>query len=187
MRILAVDPGLTRCGIGVIDTAPGRSATFVDVLVLQTPSDHDPTLRLRELSRGLASALDRYRPDRVALERVFAQHNVRTVMGTAQVSGVLLALAGERDLSVVLHTPSEVKAAVTGNGRATKQQVAYAVRQVLTLSDEKLLADATDALALALCSAWRTPETPSAVTGDTPAQQKWREAESRARRARRST
>lgn len=187
MRILAVDPGLTRCGIGIIEAGPGRSASFVDVLVLQTPSGANPTHRLRDLSRGLAQTLDTYRPDRVALERVFAQHNVRTVMGTAQVSGVLLALAGERGLPVALHTPSEVKAAVSGNGRATKQQVAYAVRQVLGMSDERLLADATDALALALCSAWRTPDSVVDTRGVTPAQQKWREAESRTRRARRTT
>lgn len=187
VRILAVDPGLTRCGVGIIDAGPGRQAHLVDVLVLQTPAGADPTHRLRDLARGLTRALDEYRPDRVALERVFAQHNVRTVMGTAQVSGVLLALAGERGLEVALHTPSEVKAAVSGNGRATKQQVSYAVRQVLSMSDDRLLPDATDALALALCSAWRAPSSGPDTQGTTPAQQKWREAESRARRARRTT
>jgi crossover junction endodeoxyribonuclease RuvC len=99
--------------------------------------------------------LIRYEPDVLAVERVFAQHNVRTVMGTAQASAVAVLAATRRGLPVALHTPSEVKAAVTGNGRADKAQVATMVSRVLQLSERPRPADATDALALAICQLWR--------------------------------
>ncbi|CAB4891869.1 MAG: crossover junction endodeoxyribonuclease RuvC [Actinobacteria bacterium] len=194
VRILAVDPGLTRCGVGVIETGVGRRVTFLDVFVIQTAPAMPLTERLFRIHEQLRTALAKHEPDLVALERVFAQQNVRTVMGTAQASGVVLALAGAANLAVAMHTPSEVKAAVTGNGRANKAQVAFAVRQVLALDDDRLLPDATDALALALCAAWRRgmaspPEGTTAAgmartaASLTPAQQLWRDAESRARRA----
>ncbi len=194
MRILAVDPGLTRCGVGVVDLTEGRRVSFVDVFVVQTPPSAQLSDRLFALHTAIDEAIGRHAPQRIALERVFAQHNLRTVMGTAQVSGVVLALAGARELPVSLHTPSEVKAAVSGNGRANKAQVASAVRQILKLDDSSLLADATDALALAVCSAWREgsgaasdPGAPGATPGEglTPAQQLWRDAERRAPRPRR--
>ena len=114
MRVLGVDPGLTRCGIGVVDVAPDRTARLVHVEVIRTPADQALELRLLTLGRGLAALFDEHRPDAFALERVFAQHNVRTVMGIAQISGIALHLAAERGIRVGLHTPSEVKAAVTG-------------------------------------------------------------------------
>jgi crossover junction endodeoxyribonuclease RuvC len=194
VRILAVDPGLTRCGVGVVDLGQGRRVSFVDVFVVHTPPSAALSDRLFALHTAIDEAIERHAPKRIALERVFAQHNLRTVMGTAQASGVVLALAGARGLPVALHTPSEVKAAVSGNGRANKAQVASAVRQILKLDDSSLLADATDALALAVCSAWRevsgqSPEnagsgaTPG--SGLTPAQQLWRDAERRTPRPRR--
>jgi crossover junction endodeoxyribonuclease RuvC len=91
----------------------------------------------------------------VAVERVFAQHNVRTVMGTAQASGVAMVVAARRGLPVALHTPSEVKAAVTGSGRADKEQVTTMVTRILKLSERPTPADAADALALAICQVWR--------------------------------
>jgi len=195
VRILAVDPGLTRCGVGVIETGAGRRVTFVDVFVIQTSPVMPLTERLHTIHEELRGALATHVPHLVAVERVFAQHNVRTVMGTAQASGVVLALAGGANLTVAMHTPSEVKAAVTGNGRANKAQVAFAVRQILSLDEARMLPDATDALALALCAAWRremaTPPhgalaghaSAAVVPPLTPAQQLWRDAESRARRA----
>jgi crossover junction endodeoxyribonuclease RuvC len=198
VRILAVDPGLTRCGVGVVDLAQGRRVTFVDVFVVQTPPSAPLSERLFSLHTAIDEAIVRHEPMRIALERVFAQHNLRTVMGTAQASGVVLSLAGARSLPVSLHTPSEVKAAVSGNGRANKAQVATAVRQILKLDDSLLLPDATDALALAVCSAWREGAGPGAGTGAakvgpgatpdaglTPAQQLWRDAERRTPRPRR--
>ena len=153
MRVLGVDPGLTRCGVGVVDGAPGRRLALVHVEVLRTPADADIGARLAALADGLDEAMDQFAPDVVAVERVFSQQNVRTVMGTAQVSGVALVLAARRGLPVALHTPSEVKAAVTGNGRADKAQVGAMVARLLALPAAPAPADAADALALAICHA----------------------------------
>lgn len=155
MRVLGIDPGLTRCGIGVVDVAPDRRATLVHVDVVRTPADMPLAERLLAISRGIAGALDEHLPAAVAVERVFAQHNLRTVMGTAQASGIALMLAAERGLGVGLHTPSEVKAAITGYGSADKAQVGAMVARVLGLDEAPRPADASDALALAICHAWR--------------------------------
>lgn len=184
--ILGIDPGLTRLGVGVISHGPGRSVSLIHVDVLRTPPGDDPAARIGVLSDALGALLDRFSPDIVALERVFAQHNVRTVMGTAQISGVVLALAHARAIPVSLRTPSEVKAAVTGYGRATKAQVGSLVQSILRLDEVPQPADAADALALAITEAWRgvTPGPPSSTEGPTPAQQAWREAEAKAKRPR---
>ena len=157
MRVLGIDPGLTRCGLGVVEGAAGRPLTLVDVGVLRTSPDALVQDRLLDLADGLQGWLERYEPDAVAVERVFSQHNVRTVMGTAQVSGVALLAAARQGLPAALHTPSEVKAAVTGHGRADKAQVAAMVTRVLRLPTAPRPADATDALALAICHLWRGP------------------------------
>lgn len=184
MRVLGVDPGLTRCGVGIVDVAPDRRATLVHVSVVRTPADRPLEERVLAIGRGIAELLDEHRPGFVALERVFAQHNVRTVMGTAQASGVAMLVAAQRGLSVGLHTPSEVKAAVTGYGSADKKQVAAMVARVLGLDAPPTPADASDALALAICHAWRTPSAPSAAGAGllTPAQRAWAEAEKASRR-----
>ena len=155
MRVLGVDPGLTRCGLGVVDGAVGRPLRLVEVGVVRTPTDLDIAERLRLVDHDLEEWLDRHSPDVVAVERVFSQHNVRTVMGTAQVSGVVMVAAARRGIPVVLHTPSEVKAAVTGHGRADKAQVGAMVTRVLRLTEPPRPADAADALALAICHVWR--------------------------------
>ncbi len=155
MRVLGVDPGLTRCGLGVVEGALGRPLTAVAVGVIRTAADLDLGMRLVIIAEQLDDWLERYRPDAMAVERVFAQHNVRTVMGTAQVSGVAIVSAARRGLPVALHTPSEVKAAVTGSGRADKAQVASMVTRVLRLAERPSPTDATDALALAMCHIWR--------------------------------
>ncbi|WP_106205959.1 crossover junction endodeoxyribonuclease RuvC [Kineococcus rhizosphaerae] len=156
MRVLAVDPGLTRCGIGVVDAVrTGRRAQMVAVGVVRTPADDPVEARLLAISEGLETWLDTHEPDVVAVERVFAQANVRSVMGTAQAAGLVLVAAARRGLPVAMHTPSEVKAAVTGNGRAEKEQVTVMVTRVLGLDTPPRPADAADALALALCHLWR--------------------------------
>ena len=155
MRVLGVDPGLTRCGVGVVEGTPGRPLTMVAVGVVRTPADLDLPGRLLLIEAGLESWLDEHRPDAVAVERVFAQHNVSTVMGTAQASAVAMLIAARRGLPVALHTPSEVKAAISGSGRADKEQVTAMVTRVLRLSAPPRPADAADALALAICHIWR--------------------------------
>lgn len=155
MRVLGVDPGLTRCGLGVVEGVPSRPLHAVAVDVVRTPSDADLGSRLVMIERALEQWLDAFAPDAVAVERVFSQHNVRTVMGTAQVSGLAIVAAARRGLPVVLHTPSEVKAAVTGSGRADKAQVTAMVTRLLRLEVRPRPADAADALALAICHIWR--------------------------------
>ena len=155
MRVLGVDPGLTRCGVGVVAGGPGRPPRLVDVLVIRTPAGDDIAERLLVIAAELGSAMDRLQPDAVAVERVFSQHNVRTVMGTAQASAVAMLAAAQRGVPVALHTPSEVKAAVTGNGRADKDQVGAMVTRLLRLTEQPRPADASDALALAICHLWR--------------------------------
>ena len=155
MRVLGVDPGLTRCGLGVVEGDPGRPLHMVAVGHVRTSPDADIAQRLLALEATIDAWVELHRPDVVAVERVFAQHNVRTVMGTAQASGVAILAAARRGIPVVLHTPSEVKAAVTGSGRADKAQVTAMVTRLLRLTEAPKPADAADALALAICHVWR--------------------------------
>jgi len=155
VRVLGVDPGLTRCGLGVVDGSPGRRLDLVHVSVVHTPSDDDIGRRLLAVADALAAVITEYRPEVVAVERVFSQQNLRTVMGTAQVSGLALAAATRAGCRVALHTPSEVKAAVTGSGAAGKDQVGAMVARLLRLDAVPRPADAADALALAVCHIWR--------------------------------
>ena len=155
MRVLGVDPGLTRCGLGVVDGLPGRQPRLIAVDVVRTPAELDTARRLVLLEEALDAWIAEHRPTAVAIERVFAQHNVQTVMGTAQAAGVAMLVAGRRGVPVSLHTPSEVKAAITGSGRAGKDQVGAMVTRILRLEEAPRPADAADALALAICHVWR--------------------------------
>src|SRR5215470_370723 len=155
MRVLGVDPGLTRCGMGVIDGVAGKPPALAAADVIRTPASADIAARLLALDVEIDRWLAEYRPDAVAVERVFSQHNVRTVMGTAQAGAVAIVCAARRGLPVALHTPSEVKAAVTGSGRADKAQVTMMVMRLLRMTDPPRPADTADALALAICHLWR--------------------------------
>jgi crossover junction endodeoxyribonuclease RuvC len=123
--------------------------------VIRTSPGDDIAARLLALEVEIGSWLAEYQPDAVAVERVFSQHNVRTVMGTAQAGAVAVLCAARRGLPVALHTPSEVKAAVTGSGRADKAQVTTMVMRLLRMADPPKPADTADALALAICHLWR--------------------------------
>jgi crossover junction endodeoxyribonuclease RuvC len=155
VRVLGVDPGLTRCGLGVVDGLPGRKLAAVAYDVICTPAADDIALRLLSLERQIGGWIAQHDPDVVAVERVFSQHNVRTVMGTAQAAAVAITTAARAGIPVVLHTPSEVKAAVTGSGRADKAQVGAMVTRLLGLGAVPRPADTADALALAICHIWR--------------------------------
>ena len=155
MRVLGVDPGLTRCGLGVVEGTTGRPLTMVAVGVVTTPAGADIGARLLAIEREIEVWLREHRPDAVAVERVFSQHNVRTVMGTAQASAVAIVAAARAGIPVALHTPSEMKAAVTGSGRADKAQVGAMVTRILRLTEAPRPADAADALGLAICHVWR--------------------------------
>lgn len=196
LRVLGIDPGLTRCGVGVVDVTSARRATLVHFGVIRTPPEMPLEQRLLVIGTAISALIAEHAPHALALERVFAQHNLSTVMGTAQASGVALQAAAAGGLSVGLHTPSEVKAAVTGYGSAEKKQVGLMVAKILGLDAVPTPADAADALALAICHAWRLPTGP-AVTASatraagvaasgalTPAQEAWRNAEKSAAKRR---
>jgi crossover junction endodeoxyribonuclease RuvC len=155
MRVLGIDPGLTRCGMGVVEGSVGRPLRLIDVNVLRTSADQPIAQRLVTIQLGIDAWLDEHQPDAVAVERVFARSDSSTVMGTAQASGLALVAAARRGIPVALHTPSEVKAAVSGSGRADKAQVGAMVTRILRLDAPPRPADAADALALAITHIWR--------------------------------
>lgn len=155
MRVLGVDPGLTRCGVGIVEGVVGSSISLVGVGVILTPTEAALDQRLLDLDQQLSEWINLWKPDVIAVERVFSQHNVRTVMGTGQAAGIALLLAAKAGIPVMMHTPSEVKASVTGSGRANKAQVALMVQKILNLDTIPKPVDATDALALAICHIWR--------------------------------
>lgn len=182
-RIVGVDPGLTRCGVGVIEVGTRRSLKFLNVDTIRTETSLSLDERIGRIAAALNDILEEFQPDLIALERVFAQQNLRTVMGVAQISGVVLLLANQRGIPIQLHTPSEVKAAVTGSGRANKDQVGYMVAKLLGLKEVPKPADAADALAIAITAGWR----PDAEMGDAPltkAQEAWRKAEAASKKSR---
>lgn len=182
LRVLGIDPGLTRCGVGVVDVDLARRGTLVHVGVIRSPQDAPIGERLAVIAAGIREVLAEHRPDAVAVERVFAQQNTHTVMGTAQASGVALLLASEAGLPAATHTPSEVKAAVTGYGSADKRQVQAMIARILRLDAPPQPADAADALAIALCHAWRRGAASTIGGGSlTPAQRAWADAERVAR------
>jgi crossover junction endodeoxyribonuclease RuvC len=182
LRVLGIDPGLTRCGVGVVDVAPDRSARLVHVGVVRSSPDLAIERRLRLIADGVREVVAVHQPHVVAVERVFAQHNRHSVMGTAQASGIALLVAAEFGLEAATHTPSEVKAAVTGYGSADKAQVQAMIARLLRLDSPPQPADAADALALALCHAWRRGPAAPGASALTPAQRAWADAERRARR-----
>jgi crossover junction endodeoxyribonuclease RuvC len=178
VRVLGVDPGLTRCGVGVVDVER-RTPTLVHFEVVRSEADEPIELRLLRVGRGVEAAIDAHRPDAIALERVFAQANLRSVMGVAQISGIVLRAAAERGIPISLLTPTEVKSAVTGYGAADKRQVGEMVRRLLRLEAAPKPADAADALAIAIAEGWRTRVVQAGAA--TPAQRAWAAAAAAAR------
>lgn len=152
---MGVDPGLTRCGVGVVEGVPGRPCRLIGYYVVYSEPTDDLADRLLNLDRHLTDLIATHQPESVAVERVFSQHNVRTVMGTAQAGAVAVLVAAKAGLPVQLYTPSEVKAAVTGSGQADKAQVTAMVTRLLKLDEPPRPADAADSLALAICHVWR--------------------------------
>jgi crossover junction endodeoxyribonuclease RuvC len=193
VRVLGVDPGLTRLGLGVVDSGSPTRPQLVAVGVVRTPADESVDVRLGRIAEAFDQWIDEHRPDVVAIERVFARSDVSTIIGTAQASGLTMGLAARRGLPVAMHTPSEVKAAITGSGRADKRQMTHMVTRILRLDAPPKPADAADALGLAITHLWRGAvagaSTPgkekdvlarrartTAGTGLTPAQQQWARA-----------
>lgn len=157
LRVMGIDPGLTRCGLSVVQAGTGRAVLPIAVGVVRTPPNDDIAIRLRKLSDAVNEWIDDYKPDVVAIERIFERGNVSTVMHTAHAVGVLVLAAAQRDIPVHMYTPSEVKKAISGNGRADKKQMTAMITRILGLSEPPQPADAADALALAVCHCWRAP------------------------------
>jgi len=155
LRVMGIDPGLTRCGLSVVQTGRGRQVIPVAVGVVRTPSGAELSERLLRLSTAVREWMDDYRPDVIAMERIFERGNVSTVMHTAHAVGVLVLAAAERGIPVHMYTPSEVKKAISGNGRADKKQMTNMITRILGLGEPPKPADAADALALAICHVWR--------------------------------
>ena len=172
-KILGIDPGLTRCGVGIIELAKGRKVSLVEVRVLVSPKEEQLDARIGAIGKELETLFKKHRPDVIAIERVFSQQNLSSVMGTAQISGVAIFLANKYSIPIAMHTPTEVKAAVTGSGRAGKAQVGQMVAQLLGLKEAPKPADAADALAIAICQGFRGVNTSASYT---KAQLKWNEA-----------
>ena len=172
-KILGIDPGLTRCGVGIIELAKGRKVSLVEVRVLVSPKEEQLDARIGAIGKELEALFKKHRPDVIAIERVFSQQNLSSVMGTAQISGVAIFLANKYSIPIAMHTPTEVKAAVTGSGRAGKAQVGQMVAQLLGLEEVPKPADAADALAIAICQGFRGVNTSASYT---KAQLKWNEA-----------
>ena len=175
-RILGIDPGLTRCGIGLIELGSSRKVSLVAVDTYRSEPSEDLAVRVGRIGLQIESLILSHRPQVIAIERVFSQQNVSTVMGTAQISGAVLMLAHKHGIPVVMYTPTQVKAAVTGTGRAAKDQVGYMVAKILGLDDIPKPADAADSLAIAICHAWRSPAVSESVNL-TKAQKAWLAAE----------
>lgn len=156
MRVLGIDPGLTRCGFAVVDVESTRRVSLVQADVIRTPKESEIGARLFAIESRLVELVEQYAPTHMAVEQVFSQHNVQTVIGTAQAAGIAALVAARANVPFTFHTPSEVKAAVTGSGRADKTQVAAMVSRIVgrPLTGP---ADLTDAVALAICHGWRFP------------------------------
>jgi crossover junction endodeoxyribonuclease RuvC len=184
-KVIGFDPGLTRCGFGVVVKGSSRQVSFLEVGVFESGKDLDQSDRIASIGDEIAALLDRVRPEQIAIERLFAQQNLHSVMGVAQISGVIVYLAHQRKIPVTFYTPTEVKAAVTGSGRAAKAQVSKMMMQILKLKELPKPADAADALAIAVTLAWRGgKERPSQISTETKAQEKWRTAIAAAKKSR---
>ncbi|MCX8530289.1 MAG: crossover junction endodeoxyribonuclease RuvC [Rhodoluna sp.] len=175
--IMGVDPGLTRCGVGIIRELPGRKIEFVQVDTFRASLDLPLAERIGGIAREIETLIEKYQPNAIAIERVFAQANLRSVMGVAQISGVVLYLAQKHGIPVHMHTPSEVKAAVTGSGRAAKAQIGEAVKRLLKLPEVPKPADSADALAIAITHSWRGVSADVSAAAPTKAQAAWLAAE----------
>lgn len=156
MRVIGIDPGLTRCGLAAVEVDSSRKVRLLDVRICRTPTDAELGVRLRGVEVAIEAIIAQFNPESLAVERVFSQHNVRTVMGTAQAAGVAALVAARLNVPIGFHTPSEVKAAVTGSGRADKRQIATMISRIVGVQVDGP-PDGTDAIALAICHAWRSP------------------------------
>ena len=151
MIVLGVDPGTAVTGYGVVARESGGAALLVECGVLRTDDQLPLATRLRTVHEGILDIIRRHKPDRVAVEGVFYARNVRTTVVLGHTRGVILLAAALCDVDVAEYSPAEIKNAVCGSGKATKEQVQYMVQQLLHLKAPPKPADAADGVAVALC------------------------------------
>lgn len=156
MRILGIDPGIAIVGFGFIDQQ-GSKLTPVQYGCIKTEANSDPSLRLKQIYEAIEQLIDKYKPDAVAIEKLFFNRNVTTALTVGQARGVLMLAAAQRDITVAEYTPLQVKQAVVGYGKAEKHQVQDMVKLLLNLQQVPKPDDVADALAIAICHAHAAP------------------------------
>jgi crossover junction endodeoxyribonuclease RuvC len=157
VRILGIDPGSLRLGYGVVECARGgATVAYVECGVISAPARDARAVRLGEIGRGLRELIEEVRPDVVAMEEAFFGVNVQSTLALGEARGVALFIAAEHGLTVTGYPPATVKKSVVGHGRATKEQIGFLVRALLSLRRTPE-PDAADALAIAICHARSMP------------------------------
>ncbi len=152
MIVLGIDPGTARTGYGIV-SREGGSLRMVDYGCLETIADRPLGARLLLIHEALTDLIETHRPEAIGVERLFFNRNVQTAFAVGQARGVALLAAAQHGLPVFEYGPHEVKLAVTGYGRADKQQVQRMVQLVLSMTELPRPDDAADALAVAVCTA----------------------------------
>lgn len=153
MKILGVDPGLRTIGLGLVEATSGRDIRVLDWLTIETPSGNPPAERLSEIAKDLETYLEEKHPDRAVVEKLFFAVNEQTAIDVAQARGVLIATLGKAGIPVLEPTPMQLKATITGDGRADKAQIQTMLMRMLDLEAPPTPDDAADALALAVYGA----------------------------------
>lgn len=149
--VLGVDPGTAATGYGVVARTGDGAVSLLECGVVRTDAASTLPMRLKAIYEGVGEVLERHSPDVVAVEGIFYGRNVRTTVTLGHARGAILLTVTLRALPVFEYSPAEVKNAVVGSGRATKQQVQYMVQQLLRLKQPPRPTDAADAVAVALC------------------------------------
>lgn len=153
MRIVGFDPGLATLGYGVIDVDSKGRPEMVDYGIISTPKDENLAVRLCMLEKGVKQVIDTYKPNEIAVEELFFAKNVKTAIAVAHARGVLILTANKECGKIFEYTPLQIKQALTGYGRADKNQIQQMVKTFLKLKAIPRPDDAADALAVALCHA----------------------------------
>lgn len=151
MKVLGVDPGTAATGYGVVVREDGGAVSLVECGVIRTRADTPLSERLHEIHDGLSDVLRRHTPDVVAVESLFYGKNVKTTVLLGHTRGAILLTAAMHDAEVVGYSPAEIKNAMVGTGKATKEQVQFMVKKLLRLKEAPSPSDAADGVAVALC------------------------------------
>ena len=156
IRVLGIDPGLATTGFGIVQ----KNSNHLNVVhygVIRTPPHYAISERLNKLYTELMSLMDEYDTDYVAVEKLFFNTNLKTVMSVSEAKGVIMLAVAKHHKKLFEYTPLETKKALLGGGRATKREVQYAVKNILNMDDLPRPDDAADGIAIALCHIYTIP------------------------------